>query len=553
MKIAFVMLNLLSTERMSLMLLSALAKKHFPYSERDIFVYTDGKLEEQIKEFGPDVVAFSTMTGEHVHYMKISSAIKTWEKQIGKKMFKIMGGPHCTFAPDILRDSNLDAIGVGECDDAWVELLAALEAGRSPDNIPNIVTQENFSRVVVPANLIGEDYVNWRATNMRPRTCRDPVNHKNCLDHLPFLDWELYLNRTDFEKTNGVLKRTIMTRRGCPFRCTYCFNRVIGALYGGGAMSIHNYSVDRIMEECEYVGRNWPTQFWKIYDDVAFFSSTGREGERLREFAEKWQKRIKLPFFILTRADLVARCPNMLTILKRAGCASLTMSIESGSEYVRKQILERGPMSDKDIIFAHRRAWELGIKTFSNVIFSIPLRPEEIRTNELPRKSIDRDTQSVKLAADSRVHLLECPMLYPYPATKLGRYCRDSGFFDGDISKLPQSYQNLSPFSCFSPREKRMSQNLALLAVWCVYFASRKNYLVRQIWAPVFFGLVTKILIRLPWLFCTKVYFLLYSILQQWLCVSEIYRPKHRLPLEALGKGFWGRLRYEYDKQFPKH
>lgn len=558
MKIAFVMYNVLSTERMSIMLLSSLAKQYITGVECDIFVYTDGHLTEQIRKFRPDVVAYSSMTGEHQYYLKIAREIRMIERQIGKKIFQIMGGPHCTFAPEVLQNSDLDAVGVGECDEAWVELLTNLAAGRSVNNINNIVTQENYGEVVKPALLRKDNYVKYLATNMRARVCRDPENHSGCLDHLPFLDWELFLQRTNFEKTNGVLKRTIMTRWGCPYPCTYCFNRVFNAIYANvadlvhaQARTIHNFSIDRVIAECEYVTKRYPTQFWKIYDDISFFSAKKKEGERLREFTEKWPSRIGLPFFVLTRADLVTKEPDILRLLRKAGCVSCTMSIEGGNEYVRNRVLERS-MPDEDIIFAHHLAWDLGIKTFSNVIFSVPVKAEEIEAHNLPKKSITRDIESVKLAIKAKVHFLECAMLAPYPGTKLGEYCVENGFFDGDVNKLPQSYQNLSQLNCFTPYEKKMSQNLALLAMWCVYFGSRNNTFIRKFISPIFFGLVTKVLIRLPWDWSTKIYFLMYSVLQQWLCVAEIYRPKYRSPFKALGTGFWGRLRYELIKQFPK-
>jgi anaerobic magnesium-protoporphyrin IX monomethyl ester cyclase len=548
MKIALVMFNVLSTERMSLMLLSALAKQHFPHAEVDMFVYSDGRLKEELLEFRPDIVAFSATTGEHVYYLQIAREARRIEKQIGKKIFCVMGGPHCTFAPEILKESALDAIGVGECDDAWPELLGALEAGRNIDDVQNIVTHNNFSKVVRPA-AFSESYVKFQAVNMRPRTCRDPINHSSCLDHLPFLDWALFLKKTDFDKMNSIQKRTIMTRRGCPFACTYCFNRVFNSVYAG-QNAVHNYSVDRIIAECEYVGKNWPTRFWKIYDDIAFFSAKGKEGERLQEFAEKWPKKIDLPFFVLTRADLVAKSPDILRYLKKAGCASLTMSIECGNDFVRNHILERD-MSREEIIFSHRLAWDLGIHMFSNAIFSIPVCVDDARKNNLGR-SIERDIESVRLAMDAQIHFLECPQLFPYPGTKLGEYCVKNEFFDGDFDKLSQSYQNRSPLNCFSPYEKRISQNLALLAIWCVYLKSRKNAVVRKLIAPIFFWLTIKILIRVPWNWCTKIYFLSYSALQQWLCAAEIYRPKGLSPFKVLSTGFWNRLTYEFKKQFPK-
>lgn len=561
MKVAFVMYNVLSTERMSLMLLSSLTKQKFPHARVDMFVRTDPQFIERLESFKPDVVGLSAMTGEHNFCLKIAQEVKTVGQKVGKDIFTIMGGPHCTFAPEVIRGSALDAIGVGECDEAWTELLGELEAGRSPNNIFNIVTQENFDTVVVTANLKRENYVKYVATNIKERTCKDPVNHDGCLDHLPFLDWELYLRAINDEKFNGLRKRTIMTRRGCPFPCTYCFNRVFNAIYLGRGKTIHNYSVDRVIAECQYVGGNHsngkqegglvPSEFWKIYDDIAFFSSKGKEGERLEEFSEKWPQEVGLPFFVLTRADLVAQDPDILRLLKKAGCVSCTMSIEGGNEYVRNRVLERS-MPDEDVVFAHHLAWDLGIKTFSNVIFSVPVKQEEISSFDLPSQSIERDIESVRLSIKAKVHFLECPMLAPYPGTKLGKYCEENGFFDGDVNKLPQSYQNVSQLDCFTPYEKRMSQNLALLAMWCVYLGSRQNLVVRKVISPLFFGIATKLLIRLPWKWCTKLYFVMYVSLQQWLCAAEIYKPKYRSGFEVIRNGFFKRVKYEFLKQFPR-
>ena len=552
MKIAFALYQLAGTERMSLMLLSALTKKHFPYAKRDMIVYKEGRFAEKLEKFKPDIVAISAMTGEHVDNLEMAKEIRLVEKRIGKKIFIIMGGPHCTFAPEVLRGSVLDAVGVGECDLAWVELLSAMEGNKNINYIFNIVTQENFSSVVKPASFGGENYIKYKAINVRERTCFD-ATHKSCLDDLPFFDWELHQNRTNFDSINPIGKRTIMTRRGCPFFCTYCFNRVFKEIYHGMGPALHNYSIDRIIEECKYVAKRWPTRFWKIYDDVFIFSSKGKEGARLREFAEKWPKEIGLPFFVLTRADLVAKDPDILRLLKEAGCCSLTMSIEGGNEYVREKVLERS-MSDEEIIFAHRLAWELGIKTFSNVIFSVPIKDEEIIKYNLSKFSIDRDIESVDIAMKARVHYLECPMLAPYPGTKLGKYCQENGFFNGDIDKMPSSYQNTSIFDCFEPGEKRMSQNLAFLALWCVWLGSRQNYFVREVIAPKWFWLVTEFLIRLPWQWSTKAYFVMYFTLKQWLNPAEIYRIKNAhaflISKESL-KGIWPRLKFAISQQFP--
>jgi radical SAM superfamily enzyme YgiQ (UPF0313 family) len=72
---------------------------------------------KKIKIYSPDFIAFSTMTGPH-HWV-----LDTVEKL--KQEFSIpiiLGGPHPTFFPDIIRDKNVDMICRGEGEKAIVEL-----------------------------------------------------------------------------------------------------------------------------------------------------------------------------------------------------------------------------------------------------------------------------------------------------------------------------------------------------------------------------------------------------------------------------------------------
>src|SRR3989344_1585687 len=107
------------TEPMSIMLLSALAKKHVN-SETGLWVMERDNLEQ-------------------------ARRIKTVDKH--PKI--IVGGPHFTFFPgEIVRNECIDALCVGEGDDAWVEWLKALQNNLNPNEIPNMVTRENMERVL---------------------------------------------------------------------------------------------------------------------------------------------------------------------------------------------------------------------------------------------------------------------------------------------------------------------------------------------------------------------------------------------------------------------
>lgn len=70
----------------------------------------------------PDIIGFSCTTGEH-----------NWVLEVAKKIKKVMdipiilGGPHPTFFPEIINDSNIDIICIGEGEHATLELLNKME------------------------------------------------------------------------------------------------------------------------------------------------------------------------------------------------------------------------------------------------------------------------------------------------------------------------------------------------------------------------------------------------------------------------------------------
>ena len=77
---------------------------------------------DRIKRLRPDVIAYSSSTGEAKHYLRLNSRIKEMHPEV----FTIMGGPHPTFFPDVVYEGKLDAICIGEGEEAFQDFLNAL-------------------------------------------------------------------------------------------------------------------------------------------------------------------------------------------------------------------------------------------------------------------------------------------------------------------------------------------------------------------------------------------------------------------------------------------
>jgi radical SAM superfamily enzyme YgiQ (UPF0313 family) len=463
MKILFVIKDIEYIDPMGIMLLSALAKQTGHTTALNVL--SEGNLAETVKTLKPDVVTFSAKTGEHKYYIRANDLVKG----ISPSIFTVMGGPHTTFFPEIIEAHDFNALCAGEGDDAWTDLLSALDKNGPIDDIPNIITKNNYSPGQPPV--------------LRPRRTE--------LDSLPFLDRDLVYSST---RLGRFPMRSFMISRGCPFKCTYCFNHIYNTLYRGKGPVVTRMSVGRITRELKELKSTYETQFIKFYDDVFVL----KDDEWLDEFAEKYPREVGLPFHCLVRADLLTE--PILLKLKKAGLASISMSIESGNERVREEVLKRGMTTEKmtngfDLCHKHN------VPTFSNTIFAIP------------GTGIKEDVESLDMNLRCRVTFGEFPIFFPYPGTELARYAIDNGYFDGDFDRLHMSYQSSSPLDSFSEKEKLKQRNLSLLATLCL-------------WKPWLRDLTVKRLIGLP---LTGLYFFLYYVVKAYLVKTKIYPMKFSL------------------------
>jgi len=564
------------TEPMNIMLLSALGKHQKPWRSSHLALLERDDAIQAVKELKPRVVAASAITGSHRSYL---SALKAIKEKFGDSVFTVFGGPYCSTYPEAIAENPfLDAIGVFECDDAWPEFLDALE--NNPDgvhSIPNIITQENRA-VVLRREPIGDGRF---VTFVDRKAYRD---RRGNFDALPFMDRSLIYEHTAF---NTRPKRTHMAGRGCPFRCTYCFERDWNDAYSGKGQMLQRYSPERFCAELRDVMARWDTRFWKFYDDV--FPTFPTDLEWLREFAEVYRRTVGLPFHCLTRCDLVARKPETLQLLKAAGIASITMSIESGNSFIRDHVVVRD-MSEEQIAFAFAEAKKLGIHTFSNTILGIPApkipclndprfseRVSEIcedtkrygvsrggkmfelaaifeaarswlpaeadwrkfivdflRRGSLRANQLDYDRESCDFNVQLGVSFGEFPILHPYPRTEATNYLVRKGFFDGNFDKLHGSYQNRSPLACFTEREKTVQQNLALLTTFVMLFSGSRSRFLNWLSKPVR-KICLDWLSRLPFRWATFIFEQLYALSKSWMHERRIYSMK---------RSFWERIRF---------
>ncbi|MEZ4653315.1 MAG: radical SAM protein [Candidatus Eisenbacteria bacterium] len=129
-----------------------------------------------------------------------------------------------------------------------------------------------------------------------------PVKGRNmCLDDLPWPARDLYIDQFPILRKHGI--KHFMAHRGCPYKCTYCFNDSYNTLYreqAGDKKVFSSRSPDSIVDEILEVKAQYPLKMVAFVDDV--FTLHRRW---TLEFAEVYARRCGLPFSINARFDNV--------------------------------------------------------------------------------------------------------------------------------------------------------------------------------------------------------------------------------------------------------
>jgi radical SAM superfamily enzyme YgiQ (UPF0313 family) len=199
---------------------------------------------------------------------------------------------------------------------------------------------------------------------------------------------------------------SVITSRGCPYRCTYCHN-IFTKRY-------RFMDARRVVDELEHVSRTYDVKEFEIYDDIFNFDYERTEAILDEIIARELD--LKLCFPNGLRGDRLDE--NLIVKLKRAGTHYLTLAVESGSPRIQKQI--RKHMKLDRLFEAIRISARERILTGGFFMLGFPGETRE----ELE--------MTVDFAVRSDLHLAFFFMVIPYEGTELG-----------DSVATPVSYETL--------------------------------------------------------------------------------------------------------------
>ncbi len=328
----------------------------------------------------PDVVGFSVMTNVFPHVARLAPLTKRHSRAL-----TVCGGIHPTLSPEqTIAIKGIDAICIGEGEEALFDLCQRLGEGKDISNIPNLWVKRGGKVHRNPLRPLIED-----------------------LDCLPFIDREVFPYENSFDL--AFMRRGVfMASRGCPFNCAYCCSPAMKRLYGGNRY-LRFRSVENLLEEVEMTARNFPQMEYAVFHDDLL----PLKKQWFEDFTRQYRRRINLPFEMNCHPNLMDE--EVARMAKEAGCSLVRFGLESGSEHIRRKVLDRH-VSTSRIIEAFALCDEMGIETLSYNMIGLPFetRPQMLDT--------------VKLNARVRPKVMHVSIFYPYPGTKSYEMCRREGF-----------------------------------------------------------------------------------------------------------------------------
>ena len=200
------------------------------------------RIKDDIASFAPNLVGISMVSNQYQYCEQVAAFVK--KEFPGVPI--IGGGIHATADPEGVMASRLfDYVCLGEGEAALTELAQRLEKDEDCSTISNIWTRQD-GRIV-----------------------RNKVAPFIALTDMPQKDYAVFDFQKMIDAKDGWVG--VMTSRGCPYRCTYCFNHQMVSLYkkdlaetGESLHYIRRHPVGEVIDELAFLLKNL-SKYQNIY------------------------------------------------------------------------------------------------------------------------------------------------------------------------------------------------------------------------------------------------------------------------------------------------
>lgn len=327
------------------------------------FSLDDNKFINFVKEFNPDIVGINSITSEML--LDLIHLGKLLKKEFPKKLI-VVGGVHATIEPEsVLKEPYVDYIIRGEGEAALLEFC------------------DTFDR---DKKKLGK-LKNVNLNTLRPLVDMDKLKLPN-------------YNHVDFRKYDTFY---INLSRGCPGSCTFCYSPKMWGINNNPC--IRAYSTEKSIEYFKKLIEEYKIKVFSIVDDN--FMPFKKRAFEICDFLKDYD----LQFFCFGRADYVN--DEILRALKKAGCHSLQIGIESGSQRILDYLNKRVTVEQN--IEAIKCCKRNGIRLDASCMIGITTETlEELKKTEWLIKTYKPDLVNLRI-------------FNPMPGTPIFDYCFEKG------------------------------------------------------------------------------------------------------------------------------
>jgi anaerobic magnesium-protoporphyrin IX monomethyl ester cyclase len=245
-----------------------------------------------------------SVLGIYANLMTRSNVVKILGEAKRAGWRTVVGGPEPGAYVEEYIEAGADVVVLGEGELTLEELLRAWSENDAADldEIEGIAFRRcdgTIQRTAPRPQIADLDAQPWPA--------RDAIELERYVD-----TWRTH---------HGKGSVSIITARGCPFRCEWCSHQVFGQTH-------RRRKPERVADELEWlIGRYKPDMLW-IADDVFTIN---------HDWLERWKqeldrREIHIPFECISRADRLNE--KVIRTLAELGCFRLWIGSESGSQRI---------------------------------------------------------------------------------------------------------------------------------------------------------------------------------------------------------------------------
>jgi anaerobic magnesium-protoporphyrin IX monomethyl ester cyclase len=300
---------------------------------QDVHHYSDEALKIKLDKEKYDFIGIGMVAG-YYQYKKLLSLSKAINSSNNRPIY-LLGGHGPTANPEyFLKKTYADVVVMGESETSIVDLVRSVAEKKSYKDVSGIAYRNNDEVIInKPRDLIKD------------------------IDSIPFPAYDLfpmnyYRLRRRPHSSDSDFCASILSGRGCPYKCTFCYRMDKG---------FRPRSTDSIIEEIKLLKKDYGITYIEFADEL-LMSSVERTENVCTEIIKanlniKWSCSGRLNY---AKKDL-------LMLMKKAGCVFINYGIEALDDQVLKKMNK--VLTVKQIIAGIEATLMAGISPGYNVIW----------------------------------------------------------------------------------------------------------------------------------------------------------------------------------------